>query len=99
MKCVPDFNHILQNSLNPLPLWTGPQAGAAALETVWRLLRKLQIEPPWDQRCTALAHPKYRCMGLGDPETSFKTKLKPTSGSKSLLRSVGYTWKQAQACK
>ena len=34
MKCVPDFNHILQNSLNPLPLWVGLRASAAALDSV-----------------------------------------------------------------
>ena len=33
------------------------------------------------------------------PRPTLKTKLKPTSGSKSLLCSVGYTWTQAQACK
>ena len=43
-KCGPDFYQVPQNSLNPLPLWAEPRAGAAALETVWRLLRKLQIE-------------------------------------------------------
>ena len=50
MKCGPDFYHVLQNSLNPLPLWAGTRVGAAALETVWRLLRKLQIELPCDQQ-------------------------------------------------
>ena len=60
MKCVPDFNHILQNSLNPLPLWAGPQAGAATMETVWRLLRKLQIEPPWDQQVHGLSSPRIQ---------------------------------------
>ena len=54
MKCGPDFYHVLQNSLNPLPLWAGPRAGAAALETAWRLLRKLQIEPPCDQQVNIL---------------------------------------------
>ena len=54
MKCGPDFYHVLQNSFNPLPLWAGPRAGAAALETVWRLLRKLQIEPPCDQQVKGL---------------------------------------------
>ena len=54
MKCGPDFYHVLQNSLNPLPLWAGPQVGAAALETVWRPLRKLQIEPPCDQQVNGL---------------------------------------------
>ena len=54
MKCGPDFYHVLQNSFNPLPLWAGPRAGAAALETVWRLLRKLQIEPPCDQQVQGL---------------------------------------------
>ena len=42
MKCGPDFYHVLQNSLNPLPLWAGPRVGGAALETVWRPLRKLK---------------------------------------------------------
>ena len=32
VKFGPDFYHILQNSLNPLPLWVGQWAGAAALE-------------------------------------------------------------------
>ena len=32
----------------------GTMAGAAALETVWRLLRKLQIEPPCDQQVYSL---------------------------------------------
>ena len=53
MKCRPDFYHVLQNSLNPLPLWAGPRVGGAALETVWRL-RKLQIEPPCDQQVNGL---------------------------------------------
>ena len=53
-KCGPDFYQVLQNSLNPLPLWAEPRAGAAALETVWRLLRKLQIEPPCDQQVHGL---------------------------------------------
>ena len=54
MKCGPDFYHVLQNSLNPLPLWAGPRVGAAALETVWRPLIKLQIEPPCDQQVNGL---------------------------------------------
>ena len=54
MKCGPDFYHVLQNSLNPLPLWAGPQVGAAALETVWRPVIKLQIEPPCDQQVNSL---------------------------------------------
>ena len=54
MKCGPDFYHVLQNSLNPLPLWVGPGAGAATRETVWRLLRKLQIEPPYEQQVQGL---------------------------------------------
>ena len=54
MKCGPDFYHVLQNSLIPLPLWAGPRVGAAALETVWRPLRKLQIEPPCDQQVNIL---------------------------------------------
>lgn len=41
-------------ALNPLPLWVGPGAGAAALETVLRLLRKLQIEPPCNQQVHGL---------------------------------------------
>ena len=49
MKCGPEFYHVLQISLNPLPLCVGPWVGAAALETVWRLLRKLQIQTPCDQ--------------------------------------------------
>ena len=54
MKCGPDFYHVLQNSLNPLPLWAGTRVGAAALETVWRPLIKLQIEPPCDQQVNSL---------------------------------------------
>lgn len=54
MKCGPDFYHVPQNSLNPLPLWAGLRAGAAALETVRRLLRKLQIELPCDQQVNGL---------------------------------------------
>ena len=54
MKCGPDFYHFLQISLTPLPLWAGPQVGATALETVWRRLRKLQIEPPCDQQVNGL---------------------------------------------
>ena len=54
MKCGPDFYHVLQNSLNRLPLWAGPRVGAATLETVWRPLRKLQIEPPCDQQVNGL---------------------------------------------
>ena len=54
MKCGPEFYHVLQISLNPLPLWAGPWVGAAALETVWRLLRKLQIEPPCHQQVNGL---------------------------------------------
>ena len=54
MKCGPDFYHVLQNSLTPLPLWAGPRVGVAALETVWRPLRKLQIEPPRDQQVNSL---------------------------------------------
>ena len=54
MKCGPDFYHVLQNSLNPLPLWVGPRVGAAALETVRRPLRKLQIERPCDQQVNGL---------------------------------------------
>ena len=54
MKCGPDFYHFLQISLPPLPLWAGPQVGAAALETVWRPLRKLQIETPCDQQVYGL---------------------------------------------
>ena len=34
MKCGPDFYHVLQNSLNPLPLWVGLRASAAALDSV-----------------------------------------------------------------
>ena len=49
MKCGPEFEQVLQNSLNSIPLWVGLRAGAAALETVWRLLRKLQIQTPCDQ--------------------------------------------------
>ena len=33
------------------------------------------------------------------PRQALKTKLKPTSGSKSLLRSVGCTWTQARVWK
>ena len=54
MKCGPDFYHVLQNSLNHLPLWAGPRVGAATLETVRRPLRKLQIEPPCDQQVNGL---------------------------------------------
>ena len=54
MKFGPDFYHVLQNSLNLLPLWAGERAGAADLETVWGLLRKLQIEPPCDQQVQGL---------------------------------------------
>ena len=62
MKCGPDFYHVLQNSLNPLPLWVGLRASVAALETVWRLLRKLQIEPPCDQQVNGLSSlRRYRC--------------------------------------
>ena len=49
MKCGPDFYHFLQISLTPLLLWAGPQVGAAALETVCRPLRNLQIELTCDQ--------------------------------------------------
>ena len=34
MKYGPDFYHVLQNSLNPLPLWVGLRASAAALYSV-----------------------------------------------------------------
>ena len=54
MKCGADFYHVLQNSLNPLPLWVGPRAGAAAWETVRRLLRKLPIELPCDRQVHGL---------------------------------------------
>ena len=54
MKCGPNFYHVLQNSLNPLPLWVGLRAGAAALETVWRLLRKSPIELPCDPQVHGL---------------------------------------------
>ena len=54
MKCGPEFCHVPQYPLNPLPLWAGPQVGAAALETVWRPLRKLQIEPLCDQQVNGL---------------------------------------------
>ena len=54
MKCGPDFYHVLQNSFNPLPLWAGPRAGAAAMETLWRLRREVQIEPPCDQQVEGL---------------------------------------------
>ena len=33
---------------NPLALLVGMQTGAAALENVWRLLKKLKIELPYD---------------------------------------------------
>ena len=54
MKCGPEFYHVPQNPLNPLPLWAGLRAGAATLETVWRPLRNLQIEPPCDQQVQGL---------------------------------------------
>ena len=54
MKCGPDFYHFLQISLTPLPLWVGPQVGAAALETVCRSLRNLQIELTCDQQVNGL---------------------------------------------
>ena len=34
MKCGPDFYHVLQNSLNTLPLWVGLRASVAALNSV-----------------------------------------------------------------
>ena len=34
MKCGPDFYHVLQNSLNTLPLWVGLRASVAALDSV-----------------------------------------------------------------
>ena len=34
MKCGPDFYHVLQNSLNTLPLWVGLRASAADLDSV-----------------------------------------------------------------
>ena len=74
MKCGPDFNNVLQNSLNPLTLWAGPQAGTATLETVWRLLRKLQIETLCNQQVHGLSSPRrYRCMRLGDTCTPRST--------------------------
>ena len=33
---------------NPLALFVGMQTGAAALETVWRCLKKLKIDLPYD---------------------------------------------------
>ena len=33
---------------NPLTLLVGKQAGAATLETVWRFLKNLKIELPYD---------------------------------------------------
>ena len=54
MKCGPDFYHVMQNSLNTFSLWAGPRVGAAILETVWRPLRKLQIEPPYDKQVNGL---------------------------------------------
>ena len=54
MKCGPNFYHVYQDSFNPLPLWAGPRASAAALETVRRLLRKLQIQTPCDQQVQGL---------------------------------------------
>ena len=46
----------------PSSTWAGLRAGAATLETVWRLLRKLQIEPPCDQQVKGLSSlRRYRC--------------------------------------
>ena len=54
MKCGPNFYHVYQDSFNPLPLWAGPRASAAALETVRRLLRKLPIDLPCDRQVHGL---------------------------------------------
>ena len=74
MKCGPDFFHFPQNSLNPLPLWAGMQAGAATLETVWKLLSKLQIEPPCDQQVNGLSSlQRYRYSETRDTYTPMST--------------------------
>ena len=54
MKCEPNFYHVYQDSFNPLPLWAGPRASAAALETVRRLLSKLPIDLPRDRQVHGL---------------------------------------------
>ena len=44
---------------NPLALLVGMQAGAATLEIVWRFLKKLKIEPPYDPAIALLGiYPK-----------------------------------------
>ena len=44
---------------NPLALLVGMQTGAITLETVWRFLKKLKIELPYDPAITLLGiYPK-----------------------------------------
>ena len=63
MKCGPDFYHVPQNSLNPLPLSAGLRAGWCSRPgNSVEAPQELQIEPPCDQQVNGLSSlRRYRC--------------------------------------
>ena len=63
MKCGPDFYHVPQNSLNPLPLSAGLWAGWCSHPgNSVEAPQELQIEPPCDQQVNGLSSlRRYRC--------------------------------------
>ena len=63
MKCGPDFYHVPQNSLNPLPLSAGLRAGWCSCPgNSVEAPQELQIEPPCDQQVNGLSSlQRYRC--------------------------------------
>ena len=70
---------------NPLTLLVGMQTSTATMETVWRFLKKLKIELPYD--------PAIPLLGIHTEETRIETP-KCTSMFTAALFTIDRTWKQ-----
>ena len=75
----------VQRKGNPLTLLVGMQTSTATMETVWRFLKKLKIELPYD--------PAIPLLGIHTEETRIERAM-CTSMFTAALFTIARTWKQ-----